>query len=88
MQLAIIARESVVVAGGRNGRVGINRRGIYQQALNVAQFLDRKDTYETLTAEGEDGEKLRKQVMLGMLDGSGLILENPDYLHYSIKKEN
>ena len=32
--------------------------------------------------------KLRKQVMLGMLDGSGLILENPDYLHYSIKKEN
>ncbi|MBQ1174908.1 MAG: hypothetical protein IIX56_00695 [Treponema sp.] len=32
--------------------------------------------------------KLRKQVMLGMLNGSGLLLENPDYLHYAIKKED
>ena len=29
--------------------------------------------------------KLRKQVMLGMLEGSGMELENPDYLHYAIK---
>lgn len=32
--------------------------------------------------------KLRKGVMLGMLEGSGLALENPDYLHYAIRKEN
>ena len=31
--------------------------------------------------------KLRKNVMSGMLNGSGLALENFDYLHYSIKKE-
>ena len=46
-----------------NGGAAPEEVQVYQQALNVAQFLDRKDTYETLTAEGEDGEKLRKQVM-------------------------
>ena len=35
----------------------------YQQALNLSQFLERKDTFDTLVKEGEDGEKLRKQVM-------------------------
>ena len=46
-----------------NGGAAPEEVQAYQQALNVAQFLDRKDTYETLTAEGEEGEKLRKQVM-------------------------
>ena len=46
-----------------NGGATSEEVQVYQQALNIAQFLDRKDTYETLIAEGEDGEKLRKQVM-------------------------
>ena len=35
----------------------------YNQALSVLQFLDNRDTFDTLTSEGEDGDKLRKQVM-------------------------
>ena len=35
----------------------------YQNALNLSQFLDRKDTFDTLAKEGEEGEELRKKVM-------------------------
>jgi len=35
----------------------------YQQALNLSQYLENKDTFDLLTKEGEDGEKLRKQMM-------------------------
>ena len=35
----------------------------YQQALNLSQYLDNEDTFATLTQEGKDGEKLRKQMM-------------------------
>ena len=35
----------------------------YQQALSVMQFLEKSDTYNSLTSEGEEGEKLRKQMM-------------------------
>ena len=35
----------------------------YQNAINISQFLDRQDTLETLTKEGDDGENLRKRVM-------------------------
>lgn len=35
----------------------------YQQALNLNQYLENRATYDLLTKEGEDGEKLRKQVM-------------------------
>lgn len=35
----------------------------YQQALNLSQYLEDKKTYDLLIKEGEDGEKLRKQMM-------------------------
>ena len=35
----------------------------YQQAINLSQYLDNKNTYDTLVKEGEEGEKLRKQMM-------------------------
>ena len=35
----------------------------YQKVLSVVQFLEDKNTYDTLLKEGDDGEKLRKQVM-------------------------
>ena len=35
----------------------------YQNALNLSQFLESKDTLDTLVKEGDDGENLRKRVM-------------------------
>ena len=35
----------------------------YQNALNLSQFLENRDTVSTLTKEGEEGENLRKRVM-------------------------
>ena len=35
----------------------------YQQAMRYSQFLESRDTADLLSKEGEDGEKLRKQVM-------------------------
>jgi hypothetical protein len=35
----------------------------YQNAINLSQFLESKDTLDTLNKEGEDGESLRKRVM-------------------------
>ena len=35
----------------------------YQNAINLTQFLENKDTVDTLNKEGEDGENLRKRVM-------------------------
>ena len=35
----------------------------YNQALSIAQFLDNKETADTLSREDEEGEKLRKQMM-------------------------
>lgn len=35
----------------------------YQQAMSVMQFLEKKETYDSLSEESEEGEKLRKQVM-------------------------
>ena len=35
----------------------------YQRALSTANFLDARETYETLLKEDAEGEKLRKQVM-------------------------
>lgn len=35
----------------------------YQTAVSVAQFLESKETYETLVKEGEEGERLRRQMM-------------------------
>lgn len=35
----------------------------YQNALNLTQFLENKDTISTLTKEGDEGENLRKRVM-------------------------
>lgn len=35
----------------------------YQQALNLSNYLESRDTYSTLTQEGDAGEQLRKQVM-------------------------
>jgi hypothetical protein len=35
----------------------------YQQAMNLNQYLNRQDTFNLLTQEGDDGEKLRKQMM-------------------------
>lgn len=35
----------------------------YQKVLSVVQFLEDRNTYDTLLKEGEDGERLRKQVM-------------------------
>lgn len=35
----------------------------YQNALNLSQFLENRDTVATLSKEGEDGENLRKRVM-------------------------
>lgn len=35
----------------------------YQNAINISQYLDKKDTFEILTKEGEDGENIRKKVM-------------------------
>lgn len=35
----------------------------YNQALSIAQFLDSKETADTLSREDEEGEKLRKQMM-------------------------
>ena len=46
-----------------NGGATPDELQAYQQALNLSQYLDKKDTYDTLIKEGEDGEKLRKQMM-------------------------
>ena len=35
----------------------------YQKVMSVVQFLNDRNTYDTLMKEGEDGERLRKQVM-------------------------
>ena len=35
----------------------------YQEALNLNQYLNKQDTYDTLLEEGDAGEKLRKQVL-------------------------
>lgn len=35
----------------------------YQKVMSVVQFLNDRNTYDTLVREGEDGERLRKQVM-------------------------
>ena len=35
----------------------------YQNAINLSQFLENKDTVATLAKEGTDGENLRKRVM-------------------------
>lgn len=35
----------------------------YQKVMSVVQFLSDRNTYDTLVREGEDGERLRKQVM-------------------------
>ena len=35
----------------------------YQNALNLSQFLENRDTVATLSKEGEEGENLRKRVM-------------------------
>lgn len=35
----------------------------YQRALNDLKYLENKETYELLSKEGEDGDKLRKQLM-------------------------
>ena len=36
---------------------------VYQNALNISQFLEKRETVDTLSQEGEQGENLRKQVM-------------------------
>ena len=46
-----------------NGGASSEELNEYQQALNISQYLDSKDTYDLLSQEGEEGEKLRKQVM-------------------------
>ena len=46
-----------------NGGASPEELNEYQQALNISQYLDSKDTYDLLNQEGEEGEKLRKQVM-------------------------
>lgn len=46
-----------------NGGATSEELSDYQQALNISQYLNNKDTYDLLNQEGEDGEKLRKQVM-------------------------
>ena len=35
----------------------------YQQALNLSQYLEKKDTADLLSKEGEQGDTLRKQMM-------------------------
>ena len=35
----------------------------YQNALNLSQYLERKDVIDTLNAEGDNGDTLRKQMM-------------------------
>jgi hypothetical protein len=35
----------------------------YQNAINLSQFLEDRNTYATLTKEGADGEELRKKMM-------------------------
>ena len=35
----------------------------YQKALNLTQYLDNRETYDTLVKEGDAGDQLRKQVM-------------------------
>lgn len=35
----------------------------YQNALNISQYLESRDTTDTLNKEGDDGEALRKRVM-------------------------
>lgn len=35
----------------------------YQNAINLSEFLDNRDTYSTLLKEGADGEELRKKMM-------------------------
>lgn len=47
----------------------------YQQALNISRFLESQNTYEILLKEGEDGEKLRRQVMV------------QDYMNRGFKQE-
>lgn len=46
-----------------NGGATSEELNVYQQALSLSQYLERKETYDALVSEGEDGEKLRKQVM-------------------------
>ena len=35
----------------------------YQQAMNLSEFLDSRDTYDTLTQESQAGEELRRKVI-------------------------
>ena len=46
-----------------NGGATSDELQAYQQALSLSQYLDKKDTYDILVKEGEDSEKLRKQMM-------------------------
>ena len=46
-----------------NSGASSNEVQAYQNALQLSQYLDNKDTYNTLIKEGDEGEKLRKQVM-------------------------
>lgn len=46
-----------------NGGASSEEAQEYQKVLSVVQFLEDRNTYDTLIKEGDEGEKLRKQVM-------------------------
>jgi hypothetical protein len=51
------------IAKAINGGATSEELQTYQQALGYSQFLDRKETYDLIIKEGEDGNDLRKRVM-------------------------